>query len=587
MDNKFKYSWNLKDIYENIDEFNSEIKFIKKRVLEIIKYKGTLNHSNENLIKCLNLSQDISERLFKLEHYSYLKYLSDISSNNSMSQYHEILLLIFNVRRKLSFISSEIYEFNNKKIKFILNDSIFRNHNKIIHQILNQKKHRLSINEEKIISQISEITPQFKNIYDNLINTTKISNQLINIEGLKIELNQSNINKYLINNDREIRKAAFNAKYMLYKTYSNIHFLTLTNNIKKDNFYTTIRNYKTTLDKSLKDEIITKKEFCEYTNYIANNMKIMNKYLKLRKDKLNLKKLHFYDLEVDIFNYKFEVNIEKAEKILLKAFSILGNQYTNIIKKAFNENWIHINNSNISLNYNFTKNLKNVHPFISINYNNNLNSLLMLSHELGHAAYNYLLNDTHKSILLNEIIAVTNEILLFKYIIKNARTISEKCYLEYKYISYFIRMVFRHSMFAEFELSLHNIIEKKEQLNLNKVCNIYLSKISKFYNAEHFETDEIVRYEWVGVSHFYKSFYIIRYPISFLIAKCIVDNLDNNSNNYITILKTKDTNIIRKYLNEKFNIMNISLESILDSLESIENYLNNKKKGVRLKKGAE
>ena len=337
------------------------------------------------------------------------------------------------------------------------------------------------------------------------------------------------------------------------------------------------------------DEVDTKlyKELIKVTN---KNTKLLKEYYKIKSKSLGYK-LHMYDLYVNtskILDKK--IKYEEAIDIVNKALKPLGEDYLKVFNHLLNNNCVDVYPKDKKRFGAYQWGVYGVEPYVSLNYENDIDSVSTLAHEMGHAMHTYYSNTNQDylyadyPIFLAEIASTVNEVLLSEYLLNNTKDKDEKIYYLVEFLDKFKGTVFRQVMFAEFENIIHEKYENGESLTMELLCDEYY-KLNKNHFSPVVKVDEDIKYEWSVIPHFYTSFYVYKYATGFISALLIVDKLLHDKNfkdKYIEflssgnidypldLLKKIDIDLKKeKVLNRAFEIFNEKL-NMLKSLEKEE-----------------
>ncbi len=270
-----------------------------------------------------------------------------------------------------------------------------------------------------------------------------------------------------------------------------------------------------------------------------------------------LTKFNIYDMYVPLIaNYEMNIDYEQAKKLILKGLKPLGNDYLNVLNIAFNNRWIDVFETENKYTGGYQWGAYDTHPYILMNYNNTMDSVLTLAHELGHAVNSYYTNKTQKYINSNipiftaEVASTTNELLMINYLLKKAKSDDERLYLLNTLVENIRGTVYTQVMYAEFEKEIHERVEKGEALSAETLCNIWGSLMKKYY-GDNFEVDKLATLWWARIPHFYMNFYVYKYATSMAAANEVVKNIEKGDTaKYIEFLKAGSSdypiNVLKK-----------------------------------------
>ena len=543
-----QYNWNLKDIFKNIEEFNKEKQEIQNILKEIKTYQGKLCDTSDNLYNCYRLYEQALERFEQVYAYGMLKYHLDMSNQEGIKLFKDVENLGTEFSVTTSFITPEITYADEARIQnYLKNDERLNKYSRDIKDILEKKKHVLSKEEENLLANLSEIISAPENTFDMLTNVEFKFGNLIDENGVEVELTDSNYTLYLKSQNQNVRKQAFNLMYKKYSEFINTITEMYIANVKVKSKTAKLRKYNSSLEKAVDNDDASIKVYNSLIEAIDENISANYEFLELKKKMLNLPELHMYDLYVNPCEQgKDEITFEEAKQEVLNALQVLGKQYTNKLEEAFENNWIDVYAKPNKRGGAYSMGVYGVHPFVLTNFLNSKRDVSTIAHELGHSMHSYYSNeeqgviDANYTIMVAEVASTVNEILLADYQIKHEQDKKKKAELLYELLEMIRATFFRQAMFAEFEKIVHEKIEDGIMLSSDDLNDIYY-KLNKKYFGEAVEVDEQIKYEWARIPHFYSDFYVYKYATGVSAAIAIATKILNKEpgfvEKYIKMLK--------------------------------------------------
>ena len=521
------YKWNIDEMYNNKEAIDVDIKKVESILKEVKNYKGKLGSSKDSLYKALKLSEDASRIVQNLYVYTHMKQHEDTRINENQGMATKIDMLSTELSMATSYIVPEIISIDDKILNEFLESKDLSFYEKYIDDILREKPHTLSEREEEILAATSDISGVAENVYDMLSFADLEFPEIEDEKGNKVKLTHSNFSVFLKSKNQRVRKDAFEALYSVYDKYKNTFASTLYGGIKSEIFYSKMRKHKSALEGSLFNDDVSVDVYNNLILAIDENLDSLNKYVELKKRFLGLEEIHMYDLYVPLTD-KFDMKIpyEKAQDIILKALRPLGEDYLNIIKKAFSERWIDVYENEGKQGGAYSWGSYDSHPYILMNYHDDLNSLFTLIHELGHSVHSYYSRTSQEYLYSNykifvaEVASTLNELLLINYLLDNSSSREETIYLLNYYLEQFRTTVYRQTMFAEFEKITHEKVEGKEPLTAKEFTDIYYGLNEKYY-GKSCNVDKQIGLEWARIPHFYSNFYVYKYATGFSAASAL------------------------------------------------------------------
>ena len=542
------FNWNLEDIFKNKEEFNQTKKSMLNDLEEIKKYQGNLCNTAQNLYNAYKIYETAVQKFEKLYAYGMLSYHLDMSNQEGIKLFKEVEALSTDFSTATSFITPEITYAKEEKIEsFLKNFQELKHYERDILDILQKKKHILSQEAEKLLANYSEMFSAPENVFDILTNAEFKFGTLVDENGEEVELTDSNYTLYLKSKNVKVRKQAFNLMYKKYKEFINTITELYLSNVKATSVTARLRNYSSSLEKAVDNDDASIKVYDSLMQAIDKNISVNHKFIELKKKLLNKLDFHMYDLYVNPFeSEKDEISFEEAEQEVLNALSVLGKEYTNLLKHAFENNWIDVYAKPNKKGGAYSMGVYGVHPYVLTNFVGSKRDISTIAHELGHSIHSYYSNknqtiiDSNYTIMVAEVASTVNELLLSDYQIKNETNKTKKAELLYELLEMIRATFFRQSMFAEFEKIVHEKIESQETLSSEDLNDIYY-KLNEKYFGNNMVIDKDIQYEWARIPHFYSDFYVYKYATGISAAIAISTNIlskgDEFVKKYIEMLK--------------------------------------------------
>lgn len=521
-----KYKWNLSDLYPSEEAWKTAKKELENKIPEIQKYNGTLSESSQQLEACLTLGSNLQKELGRL--YSYAGMYSDQDTRVSkyLAMKSEMDQMETDFRSAVSFIEPEILKMDKSQIdKYLAENKNLQVYKKYLYDILRRKEHTGTEAEEKIIAAAGLMASNAQNIYSIFSNADFPSPEVVLSTGQKVKLDKAAFSLHRASPVQEDRAKVFSAFFGKIGEFERTFGTQLYGEIKKNMFYTRVRNYDSSLESALDVNKIPTEVYHSLVENVNKNLATFHRYLNLRKRILGVKELHYYDLYAPLLkDVDLKYSVEEAEKNILASLRPMGKEYTEVVAKAFRERWIDMypNEGKRSGAYS-NGSAYDVHPYILMNYNGKYDDMSTLTHELGHTMHSYFSNKTQPfpladyPIFVAEVASTFNEALLIDYMLKNIKDDETRLSLLGNFLEGIKGTVFRQTQFAEFELKVHELAEKGEALTGEKFSEIYQDITRKYYGHEKGVciVDDEIKVEWAYIPHFYYNFYVFQYATSF------------------------------------------------------------------------
>ena len=533
-----KYKWDLTTIFKTDEEFLNKLEEVTNEIEKYKNFKGKILDSADTLFEYLSFDDELTRKLYKLYYYAHLNIDSDTTNTKYQEFKGKIDNLFTKYSEETSFVNSEMYKKPFSLIKKYLEENQkLKKYQFNLEQFYRYENHKLTEEQEKILSTLSNSLDISNEAYEALTDSDMKFGAIKDEAGKDIELTESNYGIFLHSNDRNVRKNAFERIYETYSNFKNTISTTFKGNVEYLTSMAKLRNFNSSLEASLFSDSVTPEIYNNLIDTVSKNMDVIYKYFDLKKEILNLDELHLYDIYVELIkksdkNYTFL----EAKDTVINALSILGEDYISNIKRAFDERWIDVYNNVGKRGGAYSSGFYDTNPFVLLNFEGKLNDVSTLAHELGHSMHTYYscknntYNNSSYKIFVAEVASTVNEMLLNHYLLENSNDKNEKLYILNNMLELFRATIYRQVIFAEFERDMHALKEKGEILTNELLSNEYY-KLNLKYFGENVVVDDLIRYEWMRVPHFYYNFYVYKYAIGLSCACYIVDGIVNKKEN--------------------------------------------------------
>ncbi len=548
-----QYTWSLANVYENDLEIIKAIDFIQKETETLLKLKGKITIDAQNLLIAVNQYHSISRKLETLYVYHSHMLDTDHANGDNQAALQKIKNLYVTTMSKLAFVIPEILSADQQKIsEYIKNDQYLNEYNKFFADLHEEQQYVLSESEERIMSMAQSMTSSTYEIYSTLTNADLKFSEVTNGKGEKSSFDESKWSSIAISEDIKLRQSAFKSLLGAYSNLENTFASLYINHVKSLIFKAKVRGYDNPRQMALFNTQVDEKIYDTLVEITNENLSLNHRYLDLKKAVLNETELNMYDMYVPLITgVDREYEYTEAKKHVYNASGVLGAEYQDIIKRAFNEKWVDVYPNKGKRGGAYSGGSYDTKPFILLNYTNKLNDVFTLAHELGHSAHSYLTNKnqpyqySHYKIFVAEVASIVNELLLFDYLVRDDNTTKkQKVYLLNYFLDQFRATIYRQTMFAEFEAKSKELIFDDQDVNGEILNNLYY-KLNQNYFGVNVNINEEIKYEWMRIPHFYMNYYVYQYATSYMVAlkvtKEILEDNQTMKENYLAFLKAGDS----------------------------------------------
>jgi oligoendopeptidase F len=560
-----KYFWDISKIFSSIEDWKDAYSQIKpkddkNKWVEIYSFKGKLKSSPQILASCLNKYFEYLRKIEKLYIYSHLLLDVDLSNSEAKNICGLVSNLFSDFQSSTAWIEPEILSIEQDVLKKYLKERVLGDFIFFIEKLINLKPHTLSEDQEKILARSNQVLQVCELVFSSFNNADIKFADILDKDDNKHPLTHGLYQVYLKSVDRILRKNAFEKMHEKFKEYENTLTELFYGEIKNSFFVSETKKYESSLNCALFPNNIDTKVYLNLIQSIKDNISSLHNYISLKKERLKVDSIHIYDLYVPISkDIDFHFTYDNAKELIIESTEILGKEYQDILKRGINqERWIDVYETVNKKSGGYSSGCYDTYPYILLNYQNTLNDALTLAHECGHSMHTFLSNKKQKywyssyPIFLAEIASTLNELLFLDLLLKRTKKEDEKKYLISSMIDRINSTIFRQTLFADFELQVHNLQKENVSLTPELLKNKY-SELYKFYYGKDFFVDDLLAIEWARIPHFYSPFYVYQYATGISIAISIFNKIKSEKNykdKYLTLLKSGGSdyplNILKK-----------------------------------------
>ena len=582
-----KYKWNLNDIYENYDMWESDLEKFEKLTKEVPKYKGQIKNNSEKFVELELLMEKIARLLDRLYLYPYM--LKDLDSTDEMTsiKMQEIEMIYTKFGTETAWIAPEMLEIPEETMnEWIKKHPELEERRFGLSEMYRLRKHVLSEDKEQLLSHFSQFMGSSSDIYGELsISDMKWNNVKLST-GEELAVSNGVYSKILATNrNQEDRKLAFEALYKSYEnsknTFAAIYRAIIQQNVASCN----ARSYESCLDRALENKNIPKEVYFSLVNSAQENTAPLRRYIELRKKALKLKEYHYYDNSINIVDYNKVFKYDDAKEIVLNSVKPLGEDYQVKMKRAISEGWLDVFETKNKRSGAYSINIYDVHPYMLLNYQETMDAVFTLAHELGHTLHSMHSSEAQPystadyTIFVAEVASTFNERLLLDYMLENSDDSLEKIALLEQALGNIVGTYYIQTLFASYEYEAHKMIEEYKAVTPDILSDIMYNLFKKYF-GESITIDELQKIIWSRIPHFFNSpFYVYQYATSFASSAKLYENLKTNPESrekYLTLLKSGGNNHPMEQLKlagvdltkkESFDSVAKEFDRLLDVLE--------------------
>ena len=524
---KKENTWATEDMFPSDQAWSEEYEALKALPAQAAALKDTLGRSAGDLLRYFEEYDRAGYRLHMLGNYASRKSDEDTGNGFYQDMRNKAMSLAVAVESAGAYATPEILAIPDQVLEgFFAQEPALETYRRPIEKIRRKKAHTLSPAEEALLAAAGEIAEAPGSIGSVFRNADLHFPPVQDAGGASHPLTQESLVAYLRSTDRVLRKNAFDTFYTTLYGWRNSTAAMLDAQFRQLKFFADARHYNSTLEAALDQTEVPVQVYHSLIEAVHNNMDKMYRYMALRKKRMGLEELHMYDLYPPIVaEASAEIPFERAKETVLEALSVLGEDYTAILKEGFENRWIDVYENEGKRGGAYSAG-GFPHPYVLLNHKNDLGSQFTLAHEMGHSLHSYYscknqpLCTANYVIFVAEVASTCNEVLMIHHLLNKTTEKAQRAYLVNHFLEKFRTTLYRQTMFAEFELFMGRACEAGQTLTADVLCQEY-HRLNRLYYGDNAVIDDGIAMEWARIPHFYYNYYVFQYATGFSAAIAI------------------------------------------------------------------
>ncbi len=527
-------TWDLTLVYPDAQSWEADFVRLEAGLPAFVAFSGQLSDP-EKLLDCLRLRDESGAQLGKLYSWASLSKAGDNADSDAQGRFDRVAGLGSRRAAATSWIEPQILAIAPETLRAMVE----QNENLAVYDYYFQtlergRAHTRSAEVEEVLAQLSEPMGAAQTAFRQFNNADLKFPRILDEHGVEQELTHGKYINFLQSENREVRERAFHAMHGEFSRWRNTLAATLGGTVKSHVALARVRGYDSVLNSELAPDAIPTSVYLNLLATVRERLPVLHRYLRLRKKRLGLNELKMWDLYVPIVeNVERKIAFEDGKKLVLDSITLLGDEAGRIIRRGFEERWVDVLENEGKTSGAFSDGSFLTPPYMLLNYQEKLESVFTLAHEWGHSLHSYLSRESQPyvysgyTIFVAEVASTLLEALLSHQMLSQAREADDKplqMFLLNQIAERFRTTLFRQTMFAEFELRIHEKIEANQALTAQEMSDLYLQINRDYYGAE-VDVEEIAAIEWARIPHFYYGYYVYQYATGISAAQTLAKQI--------------------------------------------------------------
>ena len=545
-----RYKWRLDRIFPDWKTWDAEFAAVEAALPGLAQLRGTLGVGADALLSALEAVHDVQRKLQVVSVYASMRSDEDTRESDPTARRGRAGSLATRFAEAVSWFEPELLALDDAVVDgFLAESEALRLYAHHLDDLRRFRLHTLDADREALLAAAGNVTRGASRIFSALVDADLRFPTITDDQGREVELSHARFSKYLKSRNREVRRQTYEAYLDTYGTVANTLAATMEANVKNHVFRAEARRYDGCLHASMHPDAVPVEVYHNLLAEVRANLATVHRFTALKKRVLGVDELHEHDLYVPLFGEaEFKFSYEEASELLLEAFKPLGDEYLDIVRTGYCEGWIDVHENQGKRSGAYSSGVYDTQPYILLNWSDQLSDTFTLAHEMGHSVHSYLA--THNQpyvygdypIFTAEVASTFNELLLLDHLLRTTDDRSRRLYLLDHHLTGMTGTVIRQTMFAEFELKIHELGEQGETLTADTLGDLFHGIVTDYWGPEAVLDPERSRRTWSRIPHFYYDFYVYQYATAYSAAaafsRTVLQGGEVERERYLDILRS-------------------------------------------------
>ena len=497
--------------------------------------QGKLGAAAGSLLEGMAAWEQASRRAERLYAYASQLYDQDTRVGRSLQMQQEMSQVYSSFQAATSFMRPEILALGRAKIDaYLAAEPALGQYRMFFDDILRAAPHTLTPAEEKVFARMASLGEAGGTLQSVFRSADLPFPEVTFSTGEKVRLDASAYSKWRASPNKADRDLAFKAFWTAYNQYTRTFATTLNAHVQSHVTVKDVRNFPTSLDAALFDFNIPRNVYSRLLDDVHANLPTLHRYLKLRQKIMGVQQLGYEDLYAPIVRQAdLRYTPEQGMQMTLDSFAPLGAEYVETLRRGYADRWVDFMPNTGKSPGAYSNTVYGVHPYQLLNFNGAWDDVSTLAHESGHSMHSFMSSAKQPyatasySTFVAEVASTLNENLLLHHVLDQTQDDRTRLFLLSSYLDSMRTTLFRQTLFAEFELKIHEMVERGEPLTADSLDQLYLGLLRQYYghDAGVVKVDDLYGAEWAFIPHFYRNFYVYQYATSMIGGMSLADGM--------------------------------------------------------------
>jgi len=529
-------TWDLTPLYANYDEWKRDLIEESSLDYDLLTqpYREAEKLTAVQLKELFDLTNSLGRRLEKLYTWAHLRHDQDIADDENKQAIQTIVARHYTFSEQLSWIEPKILAHEPDEIEAFTNAPELATYKTILERLVRRKPHTLPVEQETLLAMSGRAIGSSHKAFSSLNDADFKFPDVEDKDGKLHPLTHASYSVLLRSTDRVLRQNAFETLHKKYQKYENTFSELLNGEIQAHHFEAKARKYSSCLEMALWPKNIPTSVYHALIDSVHRKISVLHRYMKLKKELLEVDVLNPWDLYAPLVPEKTaKYSFDEAIELVEASCHPLGLSYLDTLKKGLSTaRWTDKYENQNKRSGAYSSGCYDSPPYMLLNYKQQLRDVFTLAHEAGHSMHSHMSKKqpyhySHYPIFVAEVASTFNEEFLSRELLRRAQgDVAAQASLLNERLEDLRATLFRQTLFAEFELFIHERIEKDEPLTPKILNEKYLELYKLYYGDDLSLTPEFAS-EWARIPHFYYCFYVYQYATGISAAQALADRVYN------------------------------------------------------------
>ena len=525
-----EYRWDLDSIYATDEDWEAAFEAVRDRIPELEQFEGRATESAATLLETFETHESVMREVSQVATYANLRSSEDqrVAEYQSMSTRAQSLAA--DARSAASYLDPELQALDESELAaFVDEEPALAAWEHVVDDARRTREHTRSAEVEAVLADLSEVTGSASEVYSMLTNADMTFPTVDDPEGEPVEITQNNFTTLQKSPDRAFRERVHEAFYDRWGGVRNAVGTALQKSVTGDVKTARVRHYETAREAALDGPNVPVAVYDALLDTVRDERDTLGRHAELKRDLLGVDELRPWDLYASLTGADPDVSYEAACDHVVAAVEPLGEAYQARMREGLESRWVDVYENRGKRSGAFSSGTYDTQPFVLMNYQDDVTSMYTLAHELGHSLHSELAKEAQPwqyadyDIFVAEVASTVNETLLTHHLLETVEDEAFRRAVLDEYLERFRSTLFRQTMFADFELAIHEVVEEGGALTPDRLDEMYRERKESFYGP--MVADDLIEREWMRIPHFYYNYYVYQYATGISTATAIVERV--------------------------------------------------------------